>query len=66
MMSELRTSTYATLMSTLTALKASASVVADEPRTHADVHAAKLDAMRRDRGNDAAINAGIGRSTSQV
>jgi hypothetical protein len=66
MMSDVKLSTYANLMSSLTAVKASASELAQGTRTHAEVHYAKLDAMRRERESNVAINSGIARATSQV
>ena len=66
MMADLKLTTYATLMTSLNAVKASADNVGQETRTHAEAHFAKLDALRKERENDGAINAGIARATSQV
>lgn len=63
-MAELKLSTYANLMSSLNAVKVSADELTNETRTHAEAHFAKLDALRKSRENDGAINAGIVRATS--
>lgn len=65
-MSDVKLSTYMDLMSALATVKTSATELTHETRTHAEEHFARLDAMRKGRENDGAINAGIERATSQV
>lgn len=66
MMTDVKLSTYANLMSSLDAVKSSADDLGTETHDHAISHYAKLDAMRKTRESDHAIGEGIARATGQV
>lgn len=65
-MSDVKLTTYASLMTSLNEVKATADAVGLETSAHADAHFAKLEALRKSREHDAAIVAGIDRATSTV
>lgn len=66
MMTTLKLSTYASLITSLDAVKAASDDITAETRDHAEAHFARLDALRKEQGHTKAINDGIAKATSQV